>query len=226
MAGASSGLTARPLDRYGEVMKTHHTNRFLGIVLAAGFSRRAGTLKPALEVAGKPLLVHAVEGLRQRCDQVIVVVGHEAERVTDLVAERSDVLTVFNDFFHEDMFRSIQAGAAALPDDLDGFFILPVDCPQVSADVLDVMLSAFNQDVARRPIIPEFAGRGGHPVILPGSAAKSIIAARPPATLRTILNQLSAQRVEVPSDSIHLDLDTPEALACWKQSLGRQQDGH
>jgi len=207
-------------------MMINDIERFMGVILAAGLGRRAGVLKPAIEVAGKPLLGHAVDGLRQRCRQVVVVVGHEAGQVAQLVAGRPDVVTVINPDYQEDMLRSVQAGVAVLPDDLDGFFILPVDCPQVCPEVLDAMLEEFRLHSRRRPIVPEHEGRGGHPVLLPRSADSMILAARPPANLRTLLNDLSARRVEVPSDTIHLDLDTPEILASWRQSLIDRQDRH
>jgi len=207
-------------------MDSKNTERFAGLVLAAGLSRRAGTLKPAIEVAGRSLLAHAVDGLLQRCGQVVVVVGHEAKRVADLVAGRPEVKTVLNAAYEEDMFRSVQAGVGALPETLDGFFILPVDCPLVSAEVLEAMVLAFDTDPDRHPVVPVHAGRGGHPVLLSANARESILEAGPPANLRTILQDLQARRITVASDTIHLDLDTPEDLARWLALIRNPQDEH
>ena len=207
-------------------MDSKNTERFAGLVLAAGLSRRAGTLKPAIEVAGRTLLAHAVDGLRQCCGPVIVVVGHEAERVASLVAGRPEVKTVFNAAYAEDMFQSVRAGVGALPETLDGFFILPVDCPLVSAEVLEAMVLAFDADPDHHPVVPAHAGRGGHPVLLPSEARQVILDSGPPANLRTILQGLQARRIPVASDTIHLDLDTPEDLARWVDLIRNPQDEH
>ncbi|MBE0567849.1 MAG: NTP transferase domain-containing protein, partial [Krumholzibacteria bacterium] len=105
------------------------------VVLAAGLSRRAGTFKPAVEVAGRPLLGHAIAGLLPWCRQVVVVTGHEQGLVQGLVAGIAGAVTVHNPHYTGDMFLSVQAGAGALAADPAGFFVLPVDCPFVEPAV-------------------------------------------------------------------------------------------
>jgi molybdopterin-guanine dinucleotide biosynthesis protein A len=51
----------------------------VGIVLAGGRSRRFGRDKLAEEVAGRPLLHHAISRLLEVCDRVVVVIGTDAE---------------------------------------------------------------------------------------------------------------------------------------------------
>ena len=61
------------------------------VILAAGFGSRLGSAesgipKPLIEVAGKPLVAHALEHARATaCSSAIVVIGHEGQRVRDAI---------------------------------------------------------------------------------------------------------------------------------------------
>ena len=52
-----------------------------GVILAAGFSERAGQFKPALDLGGKPILVRCIESMTETCDQTIVVAGFNVDRI-------------------------------------------------------------------------------------------------------------------------------------------------
>lgn len=183
------------------------------IVPAAGRSRRAGLFKPAAMVRGRPLLVHAVTSLLPCCRRIVVVTGWEAERVADLVASLDRVATVFNPRHDEGMFTSVQAGAAALAGDADGFFVLPADCPFVAREPLDAVIAAFADAGCRRAVVPVHGGRGGHPVLLPAPARAAITAAPAGATLRDVVAAADPMRLDVASPTVLADVDTPEDLA-------------
>lgn len=183
------------------------------VVLAAGLSRRAGTFKPAVEVAGRPLLGHAIAGLLPWCRQVVVVTGHEQGLVQGLVAGIAGAVTVHNPHYAGDMFLSVQAGAGALAADPAGFFVLPVDCPFVEPAVYRALVEAFAGAGGTRAVVPEHAGRGGHPVLLPGAARTAILGAATGTTLRTVIAACRPLRLSVDSPSVLTDLDTPDDLA-------------
>ncbi len=183
------------------------------VILAAGLSRRAGRFKPAFEVAGRSLLVHAVDSLRPWCRRIIVVTGHEQARASALVSGLDGVETVHNPRFAEDMFLSVLVGAEAVAPDADGFFVLPSDCPFVPADVCRALISAFDGGGRRQAVVPEHEGRGGHPVLLPIAARAAIGEAAPGRTLRHIVAAMPSLRVPVDSASVRADLDTPDDLA-------------
>ncbi|MFO7610149.1 MAG: nucleotidyltransferase family protein [Candidatus Krumholzibacteriia bacterium] len=183
------------------------------VVLAAGLSRRAGVFKPAFAAAGRPLLRHAVDGLRPWCRRVVVVTGHARLRTEGLVAGLEGVATVHNPRFDGDMFLSVQAGAAALAPDTGGFFVLPADCPFVGAEVYAALVAAFGGQGGARAVVPAHGGRGGHPVLLPAAARGAILAAAPGATLRTVIRAHDPLRLAVASPAVLADLDTPGDLA-------------
>ncbi|HEX7373275.1 MAG TPA: NTP transferase domain-containing protein, partial [Thermodesulfobacteriota bacterium] len=59
------------------------------IVLAAGESRRMGQAKQLLAWEGKTILRQVLENLlNSRLDEVILVLGHEAERILKMVDTR------------------------------------------------------------------------------------------------------------------------------------------
>ena len=183
------------------------------VILAAGLSRRAGTFKPAFEIDGRPLLRHAVDGLRPWCRRVVVVTGHEHERAVELVMGITGVVTVFNSRFAGDMFLSVQVGAGAVATEAAGFFVLPVDCPFIETEVYRILVEAFAAAGCARAVVPEHAGRGGHPVLLPAAAREAILAAAPPVTLREIVSARDPLRLPVPSPAVLIDADTPGDLA-------------
>src|SRR5689334_785265 len=57
------------------------------VILAAGFGSRLGSAergvpKPLIEIAGRPLIAHALEHARASgCLRAVIVIGHEGERV-------------------------------------------------------------------------------------------------------------------------------------------------
>jgi molybdenum cofactor cytidylyltransferase len=186
--------------------------RLAGVVLAAGHSRRAGVFKPAFVHDGKSLLLHAIDGLEPWCTSVVVVAGERRDDVAALAAERPGVVTVANPRPDDGMFSSVRVGAAALGEGLDGFFVLPADCPLVRAATYAALVAAFVARNRVEALVPEFGGRGGHPALLPVTARDVVLAAPLPMTLREVLRDLHAARVPVTDAAVLMDLDTAEDL--------------
>ena len=66
------------------------------VILAAGMSTRFPGNKLLYEVNGKPLIRHIVESaLESKADEVIVVLGHEIEKISAKI-EDLDVVIVYN----------------------------------------------------------------------------------------------------------------------------------
>jgi molybdenum cofactor cytidylyltransferase len=186
--------------------------RLVGVVLAAGFSRRAGVFKPAFVHDGKALLLHAIDGLEPWCMSQVVVAGERRDDIEALAALRPGTRTVTNPRPEDGMFSSIQAGAAALKDGLDGFFVLPVDCPLVKVGTYATLVTTFVAHEGRLAVVPGYDSRGGHPVLLPAAAREVLLAAPLTMTLRELLRDLRAVRVPVPDPAVLMDLDSGDDL--------------
>jgi molybdenum cofactor cytidylyltransferase len=186
--------------------------RLAGVVLAAGYSRRAGVFKPGFVHEGKALLLHAIDGLEPWCTSLLVVAGERREDVEALAAMRPGTRTVTNPRPQDGMFSSVQAGAAEMGRELEGFFVLPVDCPLVKVGTYAILVSTFAAHEGRLAVVPGFDGHGGHPVLLPASARDVVLAAPLTMTLRDLLRDLRATRVPVTDPAVLMDLDTADDL--------------
>lgn len=186
---------------------------FEGIVLAAGRSQRADIFKPAYLHRGRPLLLHAADCLAPWCRRIVVVAGFRSELVAALIAGEPRLELACNAAFNDGMFSSVQAGARAIDPAGTGFFVLPADCPLIGTSLPGAMIRAFLDHGAGRAVVPEHAGRGGHPVLLPAAARSLILAARTPATLRDVVGCLDAVRLSVATAAVLMDLDTRDDLA-------------
>ncbi|HWC22513.1 MAG TPA: nucleotidyltransferase family protein [Flexivirga sp.] len=132
-----------------------------GVVLAAGAGRRMG--RPKALVDG--WLQHAIDTLTG-CDEVVVVLGAQAERARTLIVDR-DVHVVVAPDWETGMGASLRAGLSVIPDvlpDATRCLLTLVDLPDVGADVIRRMLAQPERsDVLARAT---YDAVPGHPVLL------------------------------------------------------------
>lgn len=118
-----------------------------GIVLAAGRSSRFGSTKQLAELGGVPLVHHPIEALRNVVDEVLVVTGHDAERVE--AALPADVRIVRNERFRDGLATSLAAALDELPDDSEAAVVLLADQPGVGANDVKALVERFRATRAR-----------------------------------------------------------------------------
>ena len=118
--------------------------RVAGIVLAAGSSTRMGRNKMLLEVGGEPLVRRSVRAaLDAGLDPVVVVVGHEAERVREAIAGLP-CRPVLNQDHAQGVRVSMQAGLRALPADVSAGVIVLADMPFVTANMIRTVAERYH----------------------------------------------------------------------------------
>jgi len=184
------------------------------LILAGGASRRMGAANKLLApLAGEALVRHAVrEALASACDEVLVVLGHDADAVRQALADLPVRFVVGTDYA-EGMGASLRAGAAVVPDDASVIVCLG-DMPAVRAWVLDALIAAYRTNGQALACQPVHAGRPGNPVLWDASCLPALRALRGDAGARAILRELGEGLCLVPVDcpGVLDDIDTPEDL--------------
>ncbi|WP_233560154.1 NTP transferase domain-containing protein [Oleomonas cavernae] len=181
------------------------------IVLAAGrSSRMGGPNKLALNLGGKALVLHGVDAaLEAGLDPVVVVTGHGAEQVGQVLAGRP-VKLVHNPRFASGLSSSLRTGIEALDQGVDGAFVLLGDMPRVSGEHLRRLAAGFAPAESRAIVIPTAGGRWGNPILWARSffPAMAELAGDQGARLLAVANPAWIVEIEMPDDGVLLDLDT------------------
>ena len=182
----------------------------VGIVLAAGESRRMGSPKALLRGAdGVPLAARQAALLRAGgCAGTVVVLGAEIERIRKALPE--GLATVENPRWAQGRASSLQAGISAFPS-AAGFLFLPVDAVGVKiATIRAVLAAAENEPTAIWR--PTHRGGKGHLLWIPRDAVPSLM--RLPADARVDeWVQPLARMLEVDDPAILRNVNTPEEWA-------------
>ena len=189
--------------------------RIAALVLAAGESRRMGDAnKLTIPVDGTPMVARVVDALQQsHAQRVIVVTGHEPERIKGALGDRV-VELVHNPDYAEGIGSSVRVGVAALGDDVDGALVALADMPWVNAEVINRLIDAFTSASEPSIFIPRFGGQRGNPVLWGAQHFPELLALAGDVGGKALFQRHASAicYVDVESASVNLDVDTPDAL--------------
>ena len=186
----------------------------VGVVLAAGTSSRFGDRNKLLATwRGEPIVRHAVHTLCESdVDSVVVVTGHEHERVAAAVAEL-DATVVHNEAYETGQATTVRQGVSAAID-RDGAAVIVAlgDMPFVSVESVDRLVAAYRAG-AGDALAAGFEGIRGNPVLFDERHFEALSDVAGDTGGREIL--LGAERaalVETGDDGVLADVDRPEEL--------------
>jgi molybdenum cofactor cytidylyltransferase len=188
----------------------------VGILLAAGFSRRFGTADKLLQTLpdGRPIALAAAENLIKAIPLTIAVLRPENTALANLL-ENAGLKIVFCGTQDMEMADSLSAAvhySAQFNESSTGFVIALADMPCIKPDTISAVAHELNAGAAI--VAPAYLGKRGHPV---GFSAK----------FRTELEQLTGDEgaraiLKLHADQIQLlecndpgvlaDIDTPQDL--------------
>ena len=206
-----------------------------GLILAAGYSSRMGSFKPLLPIGDMTAIERVIGILRGAGIRNIVgVTGFQREQLSDIFADEG-VVEAYNQDFDRGMFTSIQTGIRkALSESAEkpeGFFLMLADHPVIDPQVLKLIL----QQHEKTPdcfVVPCFRGKKGHPLFIPVQYAEEILAYEGDGGLKAITSRHDEKlfRLEVNTESVVLDMDTPEGYeeirAYYRERLKQEKMKH
>ena len=185
----------------------------VGVVLAAGASRRTGGAKALALLEGRTFVERIAGCLRDGgCRQVIVVVGppHEA-RVAEALAGAAALAR--NPDPDKGMSSSLQVGLAAARDHGSGAAVVAlVDHPGVRATTVRAVIDAWSGQPIKL-VRPSFRGARGHPFLVASSLFDDLLSLPAGADPRPVLRAATPQ-LDLPVDdpAVLDDLDTVAAI--------------
>ena len=207
------------------------------VLLAAGVSRRMGTLKALLDWHGRPLIMHQATALREAgADEVVIVLGHRGDELQARIGSNRDIYEagqircVPNPDYAAGKTTSIIAGLRAI----DGgagergtILLLNVDQPR-SASIIKRVLEShhLNNDRAgngRLITIPTCGGKGGHPIAVSRVLLPELLAideATQGMRAVALRHRESTQRVELGLEELLWDVNTPEQYRAARAGAG------
>jgi molybdenum cofactor cytidylyltransferase len=170
-----------------------------------------GQFKQLLRLGDKSFVEHCVDNLlASRVNEVIIVTGHREFDIRRAVGDRP-VRFVQNPDYRSGMASSIKCGVQSLSEEARAFVLALVDQPQISSDVIDLVIDAYEREPALI-VIPVYEGKNGHPILLDLTLKEEILSFDPEKGLRQVVRAHRDQilRVEVTSRAILDDVDLPE----------------
>jgi molybdenum cofactor cytidylyltransferase len=219
VGGLLMEIVTRPQPREEPL---HPVRSFAAVVLAAGrSSRMGGPNKLLAEIGGRPLVrIVAEQTLASRVRPVVVVTGHQRERVEAALAGLP-VACVHNPHYADGLGTSLKAAIAALPADVDGAIVCLGDMPQVDAALIDRLIGAIDPDKGALVAVPTIDGKRGNPVVWSRRFFPDLMAVEGDVGARHLIGRYAEAVVEVPvsGNAALTDIDTPEALEALKAEL-------
>ena len=222
VGGLLTEIATRPLPRRAaapEPAAAPRAPKIAAVVLAAGrSSRMAPANKLLTEVEGQAMVARAVDAaLASQAGSVVVVTGHDAARVRQVLAGR-DARIIENPDYAAGLSASVRTGIAALPADVDGAIVLLGDMPRVTAAHIDRLIAAFSPDDGRAICVPTWRAKRGNPVLWSSRFFPEMRALEGDTGARGRLRAPADQvcEVEMGDDGVLVDVDTPEALAALR----------
>lgn len=180
-----------------------------GIVLAAGSSTRMGTQKLLLPYREGTMIGTVVKQvLSSNVDQVMVVLGADHQEIRKAL-KGNPVEFCHNREHTRGMLSSVMCGIRSLPEDANAALVFLGDQPEISPEVTNAVIEAYNEDI-KGIVIPVHHHRRGHPLLVDLKYRREIDRLDLEKGLRSLMHLFPEDvlEVEVEEPGILVDIDT------------------
>ncbi|WP_431285429.1 NTP transferase domain-containing protein [Humitalea sp. 24SJ18S-53] len=186
------------------------------LIMAAGRSRRMAPLNKLLvaDAKGATMIARVVDqALASHARPVIVVTGHERERIEEALAGRAVVFAHAEDF-SDGLSASLRAGLQAVPPEAEGVMVCLGDMPLVTGAMMDRLIAAFDPEEGARIVMPTCRGKQGNPMLWDRALIPEMMAVTGDVGARhlTGVHRDAVAEVEMADDAVLRDFDTTEAM--------------
>lgn len=188
--------------------------RTIGILLAAGSSRRMKKAKQLIQIGHKPLIIYSLDTLLEsHLAKVILVLGHHHQEILKHIPTSEKLATVINNNYVNGMGSSIKTAMAHLKPNTDAVMIALADQPFITSDLINILIK-YADATTKNIIAPICNGKRGHPVIFKKKYFQELLKLTGDKGGHFIVKKhpYDILLVDVATDSILIDIDTPKDL--------------
>jgi len=180
-----------------------------------------GSNKLLLKVGDRRVIEHILLSLKPM--DTIVVTGHRPEDIVD-IAESLGAATVHNPDYEEGMTTSFQAGLRTLDPEVEAVFMVLSDTFGFSAELLEWMADAMEDESEPLIVSPVYQWKRGHPVLFRRPLFEEFLGLEAGETMRDVVNRHNDRHKYVESDIwCRIDLDTSEDYERIKELWSQRQ---
>jgi len=220
VGGLLKEIPGRPMPRTEasppQVKSATTPSNVTAIILAAGQSKRMGRQNKLLtEIDGRAMVARAVDAVTASSVRTVnVVLGHEAESVKKALKGRP-VNFIENPDYADGLSTSLKRGLSALPRETDAALICLGDMPRITTTEIERLITGFKPNQRHSICVPTYNGKRGNPVLIGRRFFPEIRDIAGDIGARSLIDAYPEfiHEIEMESDGILLDIDTPEALA-------------
>lgn len=191
------------------------------VILAAGKSTRMKENKLLLKLDGETLIERVVKTAKgSSADEVIVVLGHEAEKVREQLV-KLDCKLVVNENYMRGQSESVKVGLAAVASSAEAVMILPADVALIDAESINSVIDEHRKSKSQI-VIASHKHQSGHPILLDRALFQEVSQIDESALgLKAVINRhrSEVEYVEVGTENVLIDIDTREEFDKYFRTL-------
>jgi len=190
-----------------------------GVILAAGASSRMGKNKMLLELEGESLIRRVVRrALSAGLSPVVVVIGHEPERIRAELRGLPVVFAVNRDFTGPTS-GSLHRGLNALGEDVGAAVVMLGDMVRVTQETLAMLVAAARGTDAPPLVVSRYGDVTAPPLLFRRALFPELLAWTGEGCGKTVVKAHSHEAMYVDRPvALLADVDTPEDFAAAQES--------
>lgn len=198
----------------------------MGLVLAAGFSRRFGADKRFVAMSDeRPITLAAAMNLKAHVDHVRVVVKTEDEALIALLSSQ-EIDVIVTEHAHEGMGSTLADAVRAMVQttpEVENLIVALGDMPFIHPTTYGAIRTALIEGASL--VRPRYQGIPGHPVGFRGDWFESLMMLSGDSAARELIASCQDQvtMVDVEDRGSIADIDTPQDLAHWMSASTDQE---